>query len=98
MHCLRQKKTRTEKIKHMVSKCKEYSKGFVRRVIGTLGVQSIGTLTPKYLKMESRLRRDMGYFYLMIFQELFCSENTDTYLKEGVESLDVHAYIKKLSK
>jgi hypothetical protein len=47
--------------------------------------------------MESRLRRDMGYFYLMIFQELFCSERTDYYLKEGVGALDVHEYLEKLS-
>lgn len=92
------KKTRIEKMKKVVSKCNEYSKGFMRRVIGTLGVQSIGTLTPKYLKMESRLRRDMGYFYLMIFQELFCSDKTDVYLTEGVDSFDVYAYIKELNK
>ena len=82
---------------HAISKGKEYSKGFVRRVIGTLGVQSIRTLTPKYLKKESRLRRDMGYFYLMIFQELFCSERTDYYLKEGVGAFDVHEYREQLS-
>lgn len=90
-------KTKKEKIMYAISKGKEYSKGFVRRVIGTLGVQSIRTLTPKYLKMESRLRRDMGYFYLMIFQELFCSERTDYYLKEGVGAFDVHEYIEQLS-
>ncbi|MBQ9983853.1 MAG: hypothetical protein IJP29_04620 [Lachnospiraceae bacterium] len=92
------KKTKAEKIRHAVEKAKEYSKGFARRVKGTLGVQSIRTLTPKYIKMESRLRRDMGYFYLMIFRELFCSDRTYMYLQEGIDSFNVYDYLEELSK
>lgn len=88
--------TKAEKLKHIMGRKKEYSRKLVRKMLGTLGVQSVTTLTPQYQKMEQRLRRDMGYFYLLIFKELFCSENTDYYLKNGVDSFDVQAYMKRL--
>ena len=91
------KKTVGERIQFIISKYKKYSKGLIRRLRAVLRVRGIRALSPEYRRIELRLRRDMSYFYLMIFKELFCSEQTERYLKEGVKSFDVHEYIKMLS-
>lgn len=63
------------------------------KISAKLHAQSLRTLTPGYIKTENRLRKSMIYLYLLLFEELFASEQTDFYLKNGVSSLNIHDFI-----
>lgn len=67
-----------------------------QKLIAKIRVQKLNTLTPKYIKTEKRLRKDMVYLYLLVFEELFCFSRFDYYLTHGVESLNIYEFIHQI--
>lgn len=67
-----------------------------QKLIAKIRVQKLNTLTPKYIKTEKRLRKDMIYLYLLVFEELFCSARSGYYLTHGTESLNLYEFIQQI--
>lgn len=68
-----------------------FSKGMAKIKDGCLH-----TVFPSYKKEERRLEYSLSVLYLLIFEELFCKENSQHYLNSNTCDLEIVDFLKKL--
>lgn len=92
--CFEDKKAQATGTKYL-----KYVKNFplyFEKVIARVCSHSMSSFSKKFMQEEKRLQRMMVIIYILLVEELFCSDNTTHYLERGVDELVLKNFIDTL--
>ena len=68
----------------------------MKKVKARFMAHSLNTLLPSFKKRERRISNMLVILYLMLFEELYCSQRSAGYFEKGIEAFDLKGFLQNM--